>query len=175
MMYRWRVASPGTLPWNRAPGEVPRLADATAAAESFLLAGPDTGNVAVVFRDQPEAVPGWVPQVVGVCCGDSVTWHPWPPGWLPGTELALAKTGGDLEPVTGHDGTGGVIAGERGDSIVAVSVDPGKPSIVAEVAAQNAGLFAAEAAGQAIPDEAIDAIPLAAAPAPAAIEAGPGS
>jgi hypothetical protein len=44
--------------------------------------------------------------------------------------------------------------------------------MVAKVAAQNAELFAAEAAGQAIPDEAIEAMPLAAAPAPAAIEAG---
>jgi hypothetical protein len=102
-----------------------------------------------------------------------VTWHPWPAGWLPGSERgALAEAGGDLEPAAGHDGTGGVIAGERGGSIVAVSVDPGRPSMVAKVAAQNAELFAAEAAGQAIPAEAIEAMPLAAAPAPASIEAG---
>ena len=172
-MYRWRLACPGAPSWDGCPGEVPRLAEATAAAESFLLAGPDTGDVAVVFRDQPETGSGWAPQVVGVRCGEGVRWHRWPAGWLPGGERgALAEAGADLEPTAGHDGSGGVIAGERGGSIVAVSVDPGRPSMVAKVAAQNAELFAAEAAGQAIPAEAIEATPLAAAPAPAAIEAG---
>jgi hypothetical protein len=99
MTYRWRVVSP-LAPLR---DQVRRLADATAAAESFLLAGSDTGDVAVVFGDQPGAVPEWVPQVVGVRSGGRVTWHPWPPGWLPGTELAaLAKTGGDLESRTWH-------------------------------------------------------------------------
>jgi len=173
MTYRWRVASPLSPLQDRVPGEVSRLADATAAAESFLLAGPDTGDVAVVFRDRPGHVAEWVPQVVGVRSGGSVRWHPWPPDWLPGTERGvLAEAGGDLGPAVGHEETGGVIAGERGGSIVAVSVDPGRPSMVAKVAAKNAELFAAEAAGQAIPAEAIDAMPLAAAPAPAAIEAG---
>jgi hypothetical protein len=172
MRYRWRIACPGTPPWRQAPREVSRLADATAAAESFLLVGSDMGDVVVVFRDQPGKEPEWAPQVVGVRSGGSVTWHPWPPGWLRGTELApLAKTGAALEPAAGRDGTGGVIAGERGGSIVTVSVDPGKPSMVAKVAAQNAGLYEAEAAGQAIPGEEIDAIPLAAAPPPAVIEA----
>jgi hypothetical protein len=41
----------------------------------------------------------------------------------------------------------------------------------AKVAAQNAELFAVEAAGQAIPDEQVDAIPLTAAPPTAAIDA----
>jgi len=173
MTYRWRAASPLSMSQDRAPGEVSRLADATAAAESFLLAGPGAGDVAVVFRGQPDTGSEWVPQVVGVRSGGSVTWHPWPAGWLRGTERgALAAAGGDLEPAAGHEATGGVIAGERGGSIVAVSVDPGRPSMVAKVAAQNAELFAAEAAGQAIPAEAIEAMPLAAAPAPAAIEAG---
>jgi len=172
MRHRWRVACPGSPPWDRAPREAPRLADATAAAESFLLVGSDMGDVVVVFRDQPGKVPEWVPEVVGVRSGGSVTWHPWPPGWLPGTGLAVpAEAGADTELAAGRDGIGGVIAGERGGSIVAVSVDPGKPSMVAKIAARNAELFAAEAAGQAIPDEAISAIPLTAAPAPAAIEA----
>jgi hypothetical protein len=170
-MYRWRVVSPLAEPCDRAPGEVPRLADATAAAESFLLAGLDTGDVAVVFSRHPGAESGWGPQVVGVRAGGSVTWHPWPPGWLTGTGLpALAKAGGDLESASGQ---GGIVAGVVGDDLVVVLADPGKPSLVARVAVQNAELFAAEAAGQAITAEAIDATPLAGAP-PAAIEALPG-
>src|ERR1017187_10341685 len=62
MTYRWRVVSP-LAPLR---DQVRRLADATAAAESFLLAGSDTGDVAVVFGDQPGAVPEGVPQVVGL-------------------------------------------------------------------------------------------------------------
>jgi len=64
-------------------------------------------------------------------------------------------------------GQGGIVAGVVGGDLVIVLTDPGKPSMVARVAVQNAELFAAEAAGQAIPGEEVDAIPLA----PAAIEA----
>ena len=172
-MYRWRVVSPLAESPDRVPGEASRLADAAAAAESFLLAGPDTGDVAVVFRGQQGAVLEWVPRVVGVRCGQSVRWHPWPPDRLSGTELVpVAKAGGDLVPASGQ---GGIVAGVVGDDLVVVLADPGRPSMVARVAAQNAELFAAEAAGQAIPDAAIDAMPLVGAPAPAAVEAGPES
>jgi len=126
-MYRWRVVSPLAEPCDRAPGEVPRLADATAAAESFLLAGPDAGDVAVVFSGQPGAEPGWGPQLVGVRAGDGVAWHPWPRGWLRGTGLApLAKAGGDLVPASRQ---GGIVAGVVGDDLVVVLADLGKLSM----------------------------------------------
>jgi hypothetical protein len=126
------------------------------------------GDVVVVFRDQPGKVPEWVPEVVGVRSGDSVTWHPWPSDWLRSVELAvIAKTGGAVESATGQDG---IVAAVVGDDLVTVLADPGKPS---KVAAQNAELYEAEAAGQAIPDQEIDAISLTAAPLPAAIEAPP--
>jgi hypothetical protein len=64
------------------------------------------------------------------------------------------------------------VAGIVGDDLVVVLADPGKPSMVARVAVQNAELSAAEAAGQAIPGEEIDAIPLTGA-SPAAVEAPP--
>jgi hypothetical protein len=67
-------------------------------------------------------------------------------------------------------GRGGIVAGLVGDDLVVVLTEPGKPSMVARVAVQNAGLFAAEAAGQAIPGEEVDAVPLAGAPR-AAIDA----
>jgi len=170
MTYRWRVASPLSPSQDRVPGEVSRLVDATAAAESFLLAGLDTGDVAVVFRDQPGDVTEWVPQVVGVRSGDSVRWHPWPPDWFPGTGLTVLAKSASLEPVTGQ---GRIVAAVVGGDLVTVLTDPGKPSMVAKVAAQNAELYAAEAAGQAIPDELVDAIPLTAEPPAAAIEAPP--
>jgi hypothetical protein len=168
-MYRWRVVSPVAGLRGRGLGEVSRLADATAAAESFLLAGPDTGDVAVLFSSQPGVEPEWVPQAIGVQSGGSVTWHPWPPDWLPSTELvALAKEGGDLETASGQ---GGMVAAVVGGDSVTVLTEPRKPSMVAKVAAQNAELFAAEAAGQAIPGEQVDAIPLTAAPPTTAINA----
>jgi hypothetical protein len=94
---------------------------------------------------------------------------------FPGGGSALAvRAAADPKPVEAQDVTGGVIGGSRGGDIVVVSVDPGRDSVVARVAAENAQLFADEAAAQALTDEQIEGIPLDGGPAPrAAIEAGP--
>jgi hypothetical protein len=76
----------------------------------------------------------------------------------------------DSEPASGQ---GGIVAAVVNGDLMVVLTDPGRPSMVARVAARNAELFAAEAAGQAIPDEVIETIPLTAAPLPAAVEAHP--
>jgi len=112
----------------------------------------------------------WHPLMFGVLGDERMEWHPWPSGCVPSTELAALASTGDLEPVGEEAEPGVVIAGERGSDIVAVAVDAGRPSRVARVAAENAALFAGEAAGQAIPDVAIQAVPLLTVQAPAAIE-----
>jgi hypothetical protein len=168
--FRWRVAdwhNTGMVPSE--PG-APTLELAILRAEEWLSAPRVVGAVAVIWVSGNDR--GWHPVVFGIMGNDQMDWHPW--ATLVNRGAELVKAGGELAPAEQDGAAPNVISGFAGEDLVTVVTDPGKPSRIARMALLNAALYADEAAGQAIPGDVIDAIPLTCAPAPAAIEAPSG-
>jgi len=167
--YRWRIADCHDDVPVPQPGDTASLEAAMDTAGRFLATSLRGEAVALIWSS---TVRGWQPVTYGTMGEHRMEWHPWPAGRL-GAELA-AKATPELPTDVGPGVIGDVIAGKRGDDVVTISVDPGRPSRVAETAARNRTLYADEQAAQALPESAIDSIPLA-SPPHQAIEADPAS